>query len=45
MCRYLRYVPNKKNKMFLLTSKAYSTQVTVLPCKNNKYKIFIMDPH
>lgn len=44
MCKYLRYTPNKKDKMFILKSSVYSTTVTVLPCKNNKSKIFIFDP-
>jgi len=29
--------------MFTLKSSAYSTKITVLPCKDNKYKIFILD--
>lgn len=29
--------------MFILKSSAYSTKITVLPCKDNKYKIFILD--
>lgn len=27
-----------------MKSNAYSTNATVFPCKNNKYKIFVMDP-
>lgn len=44
LCKYLRYTPNKKNKMFTLKSSAYSSKITVLPCKENKYKIFVLDP-
>lgn len=43
LCKYLRYTPNKKNKMFTLKSSAYSAKITVLPCRENKYKMFVLD--
>lgn len=44
MSKYVRFTPNKKNKSFVLKSSAYSSRITVLPCKNNiKYKIFVLD--
>ena len=42
-CKYLRYVPNKKNKMFTIKSSVYSSKVHILPTKHNKYKIFVLD--
>ena len=42
-CKYLRYTPNKKNKMFTIHSSAYSSNVHILPTKHNKYKIFVLD--
>lgn len=31
--------------MYILNSTAYSSKITVFPCKENKYKIFILDSH
>jgi hypothetical protein len=29
--------------MFRLKSSAYSSHITVLPCRDSKYKVFVMD--
>ena len=42
-CKYLRYVPNQKNKMFTVRSSAFNSYFHILPTKNNKYKILILD--
>lgn len=42
-CKYIRYLLNKKNKMFTIHSSVYSAHMHILPTKNNKYKIFVLD--
>jgi hypothetical protein len=41
---YLRFVPLKtsKKKTYIIKSKLYSSSITVMPCKNNRYKLFVL---
>lgn len=41
---YLRFVPVKtsKKKTYTIKSKLYSSSITVMPCRNSRYKIFVL---
>lgn len=40
---YLRFQPTKNSKVFKLKCSLYSSVLTVVPCKNSSYKLFLVD--